>query len=130
MFKKCCLQSKKMQWTDPGAAILKYNLQIRRNVSDFIYMKQTKQLHQNKSGNVKKWSYISECLTFCDRRQEGGREIKSKENLPLVILFCFLKNAGHSFNIQIKNPPKITYFKNIFKNIFCLYSWNTMFSCN
>lgn len=43
VIKKCCLQSKKMQWTDLGAAILKYNLQIVRYVSDFIYMKQ---LHQ------------------------------------------------------------------------------------
>lgn len=50
-FKKRCLQSMKMQWAELGGAILKYNLQILRNVSDFIYMKQ---LHQNQSGNVKK----------------------------------------------------------------------------
>lgn len=55
----------KMQWTDLRAAILKYDLQILRNVSDYIYMKQ---LHQNQLGNVEVKE--CECQMFGSRRQE------------------------------------------------------------
>lgn len=64
-------------------------------MSDFIYVKW---LHQNQLGNVKKWRYISKWLTFCGRRQEEGTEMKFKANPTFIDLFCFLKNAGYSFN--------------------------------